>query len=47
LLGRTSTLSGTTMATHIRMATCMLYQRFGLRPTRIENIENLHHSRGH
>lgn len=41
MLGRTSTLSGTTMATHIQMATCMLYQRFGLRPTRIGKHQKL------
>ena len=47
LVGRTSTISGTTMATPIGIAVAHAASRFGLRPTRLAASKDLHHFLGH
>jgi len=46
LVGRTSTISGTTMATPIGIAAAVAPSRFGLRPTRLAATKDLHHFLG-
>src|SRR5450755_2104106 len=47
LVGRTSTISGTTMATPTGDRRRRAASRFGLRPTRLAATKDLHHFLGH
>jgi hypothetical protein len=46
-MDRTSTLSGLTMATPTGIAAAAAASRFGLRPTRLAAMKDLHHFLGH